>query len=231
MELTMTMHSHPLPRRALYTVLAAFALGCADSPTEVPAAAEAGPKVSKPAAVNVAITLADRAGDLITSDLKGTYTHGECGVTASFSGSDIIADILTSAGKGRTLCVGRAVRFSLSSPAESGAPTWGIVSSQVHVKLQGLVNVVAGQPALVDGGFNQLSGVGDCSTLRFNQNWGGDRLLATRTATAGVNGAVRNEWTVETQPGADRAACVDAAGTATLRLYHLPVSLTVVQLN
>lgn len=228
----MTTHSHPLiSSRGLLAAIAVFALACADSPTEVPAAAEAGPKAPKPASVNVAITLGDRAGDLITSDLKGTYTHGECGVTAAFSVTDIVADILASAGKGRTLCVGRTMRFTLSSPEVPGAPTTATVASSVHVKLQELVNVVAGQPTLIDGGFNQLSGVADCSTLRFNQAWGGDRLLVTRTATAGVDGAARNAWTVETQPGADRAACVNSAGTATLRLYHLPVSLTILQLN
>lgn len=191
---------------------------------------------------------ADAPGDRITSDGRsatvlgvvtpGSYANGQCGVTATVGTSagnpDLVADITGQLAKNQAApCVtGRRIRITLDQPlladGTAGGPVFSTISAAVHIKLQQLQAVTAASgPALIDGGFNQLTGVGDCTALRFNQNFGGDRLLATRTRTRGLDGD-RNEWTVAAIVDHDRAACVDASG-AVLRLYRLPVRLTITQ--
>jgi hypothetical protein len=235
---------HParsLGRATLFALVLAVAAGaaCSELPTADGTAAQfSRSSGGKTATYYLGLTLADRAGDKILSDGKSavllgvrtasSYVNGECGVTASFSAGDVIADISSSGGSGKNACVGRSVRITLDQPVDGG-PSFDMTSTDsVHIKLQELMAVTTS--ALINGGFNQLTGVGDCSGVRYNTNFGGDPLLATRTKTRGTNGSDRDEWVLETT-GEHRAACMNAAGTAALRHYVAPVKMTVTQLN
>lgn len=184
------------------------------------------------------VTSDGKAAVILGASVASSYANGECGVTATTSVTDVVADILPSGGSGKRSCVGRTIRVALDQPVQldggAGGPAFGTITTGTHIKLQGLATVTASSgPVMIDGGFNQLVGAGDCSGLRHNANFGGDRLQATRTHTRGVNGADRNVWLVETLPGADRAACVAGSGAdvTVLRYYLVPVRFTVTQLT
>ena len=221
---------------------------CVDS--RLPMSGDDAPQFAKGGGgpLAAAVTFRDAVADRITSDGRSatilgvttasSYANGQCGVSASVgtsaSNPDAVADILGTLPRNQQAACGqgRLVAITLDQPLLSdgtpGGPAFATVSAAVHIKLQQIQAVTtASGPALIDGGFNQLTNVGDCTSLRFNQNFGGDRLLATRTRTRGVDGD-RNEWTVETISDQDRAACLDAAA-AVRRLYRLPVKVTVTQ--
>jgi hypothetical protein len=238
-EESMTTIRRPVQHIVTLVLAVAAGAACSELPTAHGTAAQfARSSGGNTTTYYLGLTLADRAGDKIVSDGKSavilgvrtasSYVNGECGVAAAFNGGDVIADISSSGGSGKKACVGRSLRITLDQPA-NGGPGFGTVSTTfTHIKLQELMAVTTS--ALVNGGFNQLSGVGDCSAVRYNTNFGGDPLLATRTKTRGTNGSDRNEWVLETT-GEHRAACMNAALTAALRHYVAPVKMTVTQLN
>jgi hypothetical protein len=217
--------------------------------TEMPMASDAAPQFAKGTGPGAAaLTFRDSVGDGIASDggsatilgvaTAASYANGQCGVSATVGTSatnpDMVSDITgllprnapASCGHGRRITI--TLDRPLLSDGTPGGPAFAAVSAAVHIKLQQLYGVTAATgPSLIDGGFNQLSGVGDCTALRFNSNFGGDRLLATRTRTRGVS-SDRNEWTVQTIVDQDRAACLDA-NSAVRRLYRLPMQLTITQ--
>jgi hypothetical protein len=220
-------------RSAFVLTLLALLVACADTPT-APGAVDpqyASGGAAKPSPAYLAITFADSRS--IASDGKGTYTHGQCGVSASFSGTDVLADFVASAGKGRTACLGRTILVTLDAPVNAGDPVVSATTTSVHIKLQDLQLIGPGESGFIDGGFNQMVGTADCAAVRFNRNpaWGGaDPLRVTRTSTKGVNGATRDEWLVESVEGANKAACVSSSG-ALLRHYHATTSFTVATIN
>jgi hypothetical protein len=239
-------------RASLFISCAVLVAACADTGIDD----VAGPQYAKPAPQvdpAVAITFVD-AGFKIASDGRpatilgaatpSSYADAQCGVAARLNVTDVIADITGTLSKSqKSSCIdggsaGRVVRFTLDEPESAngtpGGPVFGTVAVPAHIKLNAVELVTAQTgPALIDGGFNQISRspfAGDCGALRHNQNFGGDQLLVTRTKTRGVDGD-RNEWTVETRPGLDRAACLNAAKITVLRYYRMPVRLTVTQLK
>ncbi len=237
--------SYKSPRasgRALL-VLALTAAGCTEQPYDPGVVA---PQFAKPAGdPGAGLTFDESAGAgfRILSDggsasilglvTPASYANGECSVSAHLNITELIADIGTASKLPRG-CVKRGIRFTLDTPEAAdgtpGGPVFGTVQSSVHIKLQRLLLVTAQTgPALIDGGFNQLVGTGDCSYLRFNRNFSSDELLVTRTRTHGA-GNDRNEWRVETRPSLDRAACLNANSTV-LRYYRLPFRMTVTQLT
>lgn len=235
--------------RALTSLaLLAFAAACGEQPSPTGLVAEAPSYGKASSDAGIAERFDDDAGRKIVSDGRSakilnvltaaSYANAQCGVSSTLNLGDAVATLATSLTKTQKstcwddLGTGRLLRFTLDAPVNAGDPAFSTVAAPYHMKINDVQIITSS--GYVNGGWGRVSSrdpiVGDCEKIRFSTEHGSDPLLVTRTKTKGVDGSDRNEWTVETAPDADRAACLNA-DLVVLRYYHLPVKLTVTQVT
>lgn len=166
------------------------------------------------------MTFDDATGHKIQSDQRfadPTYVDGQCGVLAYFppsgSGDAILwPDESPIKGKEATICGGRDPRFIrivLDQPVE-GVEPGPTLEQGAFTNMGNVQSIPIGTTELRGTRINH-----SFCTFRFNPNFGGDRVLATRVD--------EQTWRVETQPFPnDKAFCEDG-----VRGYHLPFAITI----
>lgn len=178
-----------------------------------------------------------RAATILGVLTPASYTNAQCGVNSTLNLTDAVATLATSLTRAQKascsddLGTGRLIRFSLDTPVNTGDPVFSTASVPYRMKFQSVQSVTT--TGYVNGGWGRIGSTdpraGDCDKIRFSTAYGADPVLVTRTKTKGVD-SDRNEWTVETVAGADRAACLDG-NLNVLRYYHLPFRMTVTQVT